>query len=186
MARIALLGIVALLTGALVSAASAAPPGGGGGGGSGGTGTAPPRHSRRDPGALPQQGESAGLQVGGRVVDADGQPLGGIVVKMFANGMIISSATTTPDGSFEIEGNPQIGGNNTTTLWFQGQGDRFLPTGVILALGSVAAEKKLYPDCTRTVDFLGNTARIEVTMMTLDQRNAVIQESDCLGQGPTP
>jgi hypothetical protein len=184
MSRLAPFALTALVTVLVHSPALAAAPGGGGGGG-GGAGV-PPGSARRDPGALPLQGESAGLQVGGKVVDRAGQPIAGIVIKMFANGMIIASETTDPEGGFEIEGNPQLGGNNTTMLWFEDRGGELVPTGVILALGSVAEDRDLYPDCTKKIDFLGNAARIEVTMLTLDQRNADVQQSDCLGASSAP
>jgi len=176
--RVAGLALVAAF--AFAPPAPAAPPGTSGGPG------APPPVPRRDPGALPQQGQPAGLQVGGHVLDQGGSPLPGVVVKMFANGSIINSTTSNPDGGFEIEGNPQLGGNNTAVLWFQVPGSELLPSSVILSLGSVAAERHLYSDCTPRIQFLGNAARVEVTMMTLAQRNRAVQTSGCLGAASAP
>jgi hypothetical protein len=163
----------------LIASETAAAPGGGSGGGSGG---APSSPSIRDPAALPREGESPAFRVGGKVVDRGGAALDGVVVKMFANGMLVGTTETDRDGSFEVEGNPQSGANDTTTLWFESPDEGLLPTGVILGLGSVAAERHLFSACTPRLRFLGDLARIDVTMLTLAQRNEELSRANCVGK----
>jgi len=183
---LALIALVALA----VPGGAVAGPGGGGSGGTGG-GTAPPdigRQSRdRDGSTLPVRESTPGMRLEGRVTDRSGKPLSGIMVKMFTNGMTVASASTDVDGSFAIETNPSIGGNNTTDVWFQGPGTTdLLPTNVILSLGSVAGDEGLYSPCTPRINFLGSAARVEVKMLTLAERKAFLEESDCLSSEGTP
>jgi hypothetical protein len=140
----------------------------------------------RDGGSLPLQDQSPAFQVGGKVVDRGGAPLDGVHVKMFANGILVRSTETDRDGSFDIEGNPQSGPNHTTTLWFERPGTDLLPTGVILSLGSVADERHLFSACTPRLRFLGDLARIDVTMLTLAQRNDELSRTNCLGSAASP
>jgi hypothetical protein len=176
---VAWIGLAALL--APVAEAPAAPPGGGGGSPGG---TPGPARTGRD--NLAQRDAAPAMVVGGNVVSRSGQPIGGVVVKMFANGVILNSTTTNPEGSFEIEGNPSVGGNNTTVLWFESPGSDRVSSSVILSLGDIAREQRLFPGCTPRLDFLGSTARVEVTMLTVDERNAAIRESGCLGGATAP
>jgi hypothetical protein len=145
----------------------------------------PPPASRRDS-ALPLQGQSAAFRVGGKVVDRGGVPLDGVVVKMFANGMLVRSTETDRDGTFEIESDPQSGANDTTTLWFESPDKALLPTSAILALGSVAAERHLFSPCTPRIRFLGDIARVDVTLLTPAQRNEELDRLDCVGSSASP
>ena len=170
---------------ALSAGSAGAAPGGGSSGGST-DGTGPTRIGRTAEGATPLQGRTPGMQVSGQVVDRGGRALDGVVVKMFANGMISGSTTTDPEGAFYIEGDPTIGGNNTTVLWFESPGTELLPANVILSLGDVARERGLYPDCTPRIDFLGSATQVEVVLLTLKERNESVRESECLGRATAP
>jgi hypothetical protein len=127
---------------------------------------------------------TAAFQISGRVYNGSGEPMAGILVKMFTNGTIAAHAKTDVDGAFSIEANPMTGGNNTTDLWFESPDpEAILDSNVVLATGKVARERGLIPSCTQKVDILGSFAEVEVIMMTPDQRKESLEQSQCLEQG---
>lgn len=133
---------------------------------------------------VPGREAPASLQVDGRVSTASGAPLGDVLVKVFSNGVVTATARTEPDGAFSVRANPPAGGNNTTVLWFESPDpDRYLDTEAVLAEGTVARDQKLFPECVQRIEIMGNNARLEVTMRTLDERRKALEESRCLERG---
>lgn len=171
----------------------AAAAGGGPGSSSGGeVGTGPipdPRRLQDSSGdvAPAQRGPLPTVQLEGRVVDSGGAPLGGIVVKVFANGVMASSAKTDPDGTFLIASYPMREPKGSAVIWFQcPDPDRYLDASVVLWAGKVAQEQRLFPDCTEFLRTVGGNATIEVTMRSVDERKMALIESQCFeGERPT-
>lgn len=126
----------------------------------------------------------AGIQVDGRVVTGSGAPLAGVLVKVFSNGVVTATERTDSDGSFAVRANPAVGGNNTTVLWFESPDpERYLDSQAVLHEGTVARELGLFPPCVQKTEIAGSNAQIEVTMMTLDERKAALEQSRCLERG---
>lgn len=161
--------------------------GGSGGGTTPNPGITEERRVQQDIGGStlnPTREAEPGFQIDGTVTDGSGSPLGAVLVKMFSNGMLRASAQTAVDGSFRIEANPLIGGENSTVLWFQSPDpERLLDAQAILSEGKVAREKKLFPPCAQRVDVLGNHATVAVRLMTQDEMKAAVEQSKCLEGG---
>lgn len=121
------------------------------------------------------------LWIDGTVVDAQGTPLEGVLVKLFANGIVRGTARSANDGTFSLEGDPPVGGNNSSVIWFQSPApDRLLDSHVVLYAGDVARAKKLFPECVQRVTIAGNTATVEVTLLSEAERFAALEDSGCL------
>lgn len=170
---------------AVACGSAAAKEGSGGGSATPNPGIAQERRVEQDIGAdaiNPMQEAPAGLQIDGTVTDGSGSPLANVVVKLFSNGVVTASAQTAADGTFRIEANPPIGGNNTSVIWFQSPDpDRLLDTQAVLSEGATAKERHLFPPCVQHVQILGNQATVSVRLMTPDELKAAIQKSGCLG-----
>jgi hypothetical protein len=128
--------------------------------------------------AVPQS-----VWIEGTVVDAKGAPIEGVVIKLFANGLVRGTAQSANDGKFSLEGNPPVGGNNSSVIWFQSPApDRLLDSHVVLYAGDVARERRLFADCVQRVTIAGNTAEVEVTLLSEAERFAALEASGCLGR----
>jgi hypothetical protein len=122
--------------------------------------------------------------INGMVKDGSGNAMGNVLVKLFSNGIVAASAQTAADGSFRIEANPAVGGRNTSVIWVQSPDpERLLDAEALLSEGSAAREAGLFPRCVQRVDVLGNQATVAVTLMTLEELKAAVQESKCLESG---
>jgi hypothetical protein len=182
MNRLAPVSLALLLAVAPVHAA------GGGGTGAGGGGTVNPgipqeRRIEEDVSGsqtIPERALPPGIQIEGTVRDSAGRPLEGVLVKLFANGLVRATAETVNNGTFSVESNPQIGGNNTSVIWFQSPTDSLLDAHAVLSAGDVAREKKLFPPCVQRVELMGNSARVDVTLMSLAERAKDLDRSGCL------
>jgi hypothetical protein len=132
----------------------------------------------------PTRDAAPAFQIDGTVEDGGGGPLGGVVVKLFNNGVVAASAKTAADGSFRIEANPLLGGNNSSVLWFQSPDpERLLDVQAVLSEGQTARETGLFPRCVQRVEILGSHATVAVRLMTPDEKKAVVEQSKCLEAG---
>jgi hypothetical protein len=132
----------------------------------------------------PTRDAPAGFQIDGTVADGSGSAMGGVLVKLFNNGVVAASAQTAADGSFRIEANPLLGGNNTSVLWIQSPDpERLLDAQAVLSEGSAARQAKLFPRCVQRVDVVGNQATVAVRLMTPDEAKASVEQSKCLEGG---
>lgn len=176
--------LLAVAAVSLIGTAQAKSPGGGSGGGRTTSGIPQERRLEQDisgSDAIPGRIEAAGVQIEGKVLSGSGDPIGDVLVKLFSNGVVTNSARTKGDGTFRIEGNPPMGGTNTTVLWFQSpEPDRLLDVQAVLSEGTVAREHKLFPECVQEVTVLGGGARVEVRLMTSDELQAAVEASGCL------
>ncbi len=187
MPRPAVLSRILVLAGALglVSvAAFAAPPGGGSSTGGGPSGVPESRRLQRDVSGDPtvaQRGLPPGIVFSGRVADAAGAPLAAVVLKLFVNGAPSASATTDGDGSFSLDANPMADGSDTTVLWFESPDpERLLDVAVVVHAGSMAQERGLFSPCAARVEMIGGSAKVEVTMMTPEERRESVIAAGCL------
>jgi len=56
--------------------------------------------------------------IDGVVMDVDGSPLGGVVVKLYVGGLLLTETTTAPDGTYEFAELLDYGQDVTVDLWF--------------------------------------------------------------------
>jgi hypothetical protein len=168
---------------AVASVATAADPGGGGGAG-GGDVIPPPRIVGRTTGDAVRGQQLPGLDFEGTVVNGEGVPIGSVRVKMFSNGRVVAHTTTDADGTFLLQGNPMRDENHTTDLWFESPNPkRYIDVNVLVSAAKGAVEKGLFPPCTPRVTLHNNTAVIEVTMMSAEERQNDLVTSQCLEGG---
>jgi hypothetical protein len=121
------------------------------------------------------------FHIEGVVRSLAGAPLSGVTVKMFSSGLVAGSATTDSDGSFQIEGTPDLKESTNTTLWFQSADpERYLDSSAVLSVGKVARERGLVPSCVPRIKVLGTSAQVEVTMMSADEWQKELEKSGCL------
>jgi hypothetical protein len=161
-----------------------AAPGGGGGSPGGGDGGATLRDSGSNvSGDVPaaQRAASAAVQVDGRVVDGAGRPLGGIAVKVFADGVLTGSATTAADGFFALVTNPMESGKGSAVVWFQSPDpEAYVDSWIVLWVSDSAKQSGLFPPCTERVAGSRGTREVEITLRSADERRKVVVESKCL------
>lgn len=179
-----------LLAGAIWAMAAPAHAASGGAGG----GTAPvnpgiPQERRvnddvRGSTLSPTREVPAGLQIEGTVVDGQGAPVGGVLVKLFSNGLLHEAARTESDGTFTLAANPSVGDNRTTVLWFQSPrpGD-LLDVQALLSASAASRQMALFPECIQRLNVVGHGARIAVKLLTPAERQLEVSRSGCLGAG---
>jgi len=130
--------------------------------------------------STPNRAVPQGVQIEGRVLTRGGSPIGGVVVKLFSNGVVSASAKSAADGAFRLEANPASGGDDTTVLWFESPSDDLLDAHAVLHESRQAKERKLFPDCVQRVTVAGSTAQVEVVLMTEAERLDDLKKSGCL------
>ena len=166
-----------------VRAADSGPAGGGGGSSSAPPPIAENRRIQRDVGGdqlLGRRGDRPAVAIAGKVVNGSGTPLRNVVVKLFSAGILVSSAKTTPDGTFTIEGNPMEDVNATTILWVESPNPETLLDGsIVLQAGQVATERGLFSPCCEVVKTMGGAAGVEVTLLTQEERRKAIAKREC-------
>jgi hypothetical protein len=160
------------------------PGGGSGGGGGDPMPVAPNQRSLESVDGSPDspfRDVPPSFHVEGVVRSAAGVPLAGVTVKMFSNGVVAGSTTTETDGSFEIEGTPELKESTNTTIWFQSlDPERYLDASAVLSVGSVARQRNLVPTCVPRIQITGTSARVEVTMMSAEEWQKELEQSGCL------
>jgi hypothetical protein len=182
-----ILGALTVLPGtAPVRAAGGGP---GSGGGDVGGPVMDPRRNQDVSGdvTVAQRSPTAAVQLEGRAVDAGGKPLGGIVVKVFANGVLVASTKTEGDGTFLLDAHPMREPKGSAVIWFQSPDpERYVDASVVLWASKAAEAGRLFPECTQLLKTVGGTGKIEVTMRSVDERKLAVIESRCLeGERPT-
>lgn len=139
--------------------------------------------------ATPQRGQMPAVDVEGRVVDASGRPLGGVLVKAFADGLISGSATSDTDGSFRLAATlVETSGKGSAVLWFDSPRDEHLDALVVLWTGDAAKAAGVFPPCTQILPVHGGRTigKVEVTMRTADERRKAVAASECLEGAAEP
>jgi hypothetical protein len=172
-----------------VSGALAAP--GGGDAPPGGSGEPTPRRLENDVSGdvgTGQRGQAPTLDIEGKVLDAAGRPIEGVLVKAFADGLLSGSAKSAVDGSFRLAASlVETSGKGSAVLWFQSPHTEHLDGQVVLWTGAAAGAQGLFPPCTQIAPIDGGrmTGRVEVTLRTADERQKDVAVSDCLERAPT-
>lgn len=179
--------LIALALVGTVGAAGAKEGGGSGGGSTPDPGMPQERRIQDDIGGStlnPTRDAEPAFQIDGAVADGSGRPLADVIVKLFNNGLVSASAQTATDGSFRIQADPALGGNNSSVLWFQSPDpERLLDAQAVLSEGSAAREAGLFPRCVPRVNIVGSQATVAVRLMTEDEAKAAVEQSKCLESG---
>lgn len=116
--------------------------------------------------------------VAGEVTDSSGKPLGGVFVKLFADGELIQSTTTTEAGSYELRLPVNIEDDETVVLWFISGVDNLLPKSVVLKESSAARNSKLFSPCTEHVR-IRPQMRVDVKLLTESEYISALKVRNC-------
>jgi hypothetical protein len=105
----------------------------------------PPAQSEGGPLPFPEQ------MIVGNVTGSDGKPLGGVVVKLFANGQLVEVSHTTVSGSYEMRLPLNVEQDETVVMWFISTAGDLTPQVVVLKKSSAARNTSLFSPCTAEV-----------------------------------
>jgi hypothetical protein len=117
----------------------------------------------------------------GDVVGSDGNPIGGVMVKLFADGLLVEVGHTTAAGSFELRLPLSVERDETVVLWFMSTTGTasLLPQCVLLKKSSKAGKANLFSECTSKVR-MRPQMRVDVTMLTESELVASLKLKGCL------
>lgn len=184
-------GTLAALSGLVLAANAAAgpptttPPGTTGGGSRAPIET---HRSREDVGGETTIGErspEATIDLEGRVTNSAGAPLGAVLVKAFANGLLMGSVRTDADGTFSLSAHPMHAKKGSAVVWFESPDvTKYLDTSLVLWEDKGAAELRMFPACTQTVHGESNYGKLDVTLRSMDELQSAVIASKCLESAP--
>lgn len=132
-------------------------------------------HSRKEGGPLPFPEQ----MVVGDVKDSGAKPIGGVAIKLFADGRLIEVAHTTSAGSYEMKLPLSVEKDETVIVWFIAGTDQYLPQSVLLKKSSTAARVGLFSQCALEVR-MRPQMRVDVTLLTESEVVAALKVKDCL------
>ena len=115
----------------------------------------------------------------GVVTGSDDKPVGGVTVKLFADGKLIEVAHTTSAGDYETLLPLRIDEDETVVLWFIDTAGNYPPQEVLVKESSEAQEVGLFSDCVREVR-MRPQMRVDVKLMTDSEMMASYRSSGCL------
>ena len=115
----------------------------------------------------------------GDVLAADGKPIGGVMVKLFADGLMVEVGHTTAAGSYELRLPLSVERDETVVLWFMSTTGGYLPQCVLLKESSKAAKANLFSECIHEVR-MRPQMRVDVTMMIESELVASLKLKGCL------
>ena len=115
----------------------------------------------------------------GEVVGSDGKPIGGVMVKLFADGLLIEVGHTTSGGSYELRLPLSIERDETVVMWFVSTTGVHLPQCIVLKKSSQASRANLFSECTHEAR-MRPQMRVDVTMMTEGELVASLKLKGCL------
>jgi hypothetical protein len=115
----------------------------------------------------------------GVVTGSDGKPVGGVAVKLFANGRLVELTHTTSAGDYEVLLPLRVDEDETVVLWFVDTAGNYPPQEILIKESSRATEAGLFSDCIREVR-MRPQMRVDVTLMTDSEMMASYKSSGCL------
>jgi hypothetical protein len=115
----------------------------------------------------------------GDVVGPDGKPLGGVMIKLFADGLLVDVGHTTSAGTYELRLPLSVERDETVVMWFVSTTGSVLPQCIVLKKSSQARKASLFSACIHEVR-MRPQMRVDVTMMTESELVASLKMKDCL------
>jgi hypothetical protein len=115
----------------------------------------------------------------GMVTGADDKPIGGVAIKLFADGRIVEVSHTTSAGDYEIPMPLDVEKDETVVIWFTDSAGTYPPQEVLIKESSKAREAHLISKCTRAVK-MRPQIRVDIKLMTDSQLMDSYKASGCL------
>jgi hypothetical protein len=125
------------------------------------------------PGPFPEQ------MIVGKVTASNDEPLGGVTVKLFADGRLVEVAHTTAAGDYEMPLPLSIDHDETVVLWFMETGGDYPLQEAVLKESSRASDAGLFSRCTRDAK-MRPQMRVDFKMMTDSELAASYKTRGCL------
>ena len=115
----------------------------------------------------------------GTVTDASGQGIGGVEVKIFEEGFILSETTTAADGSYRLvyQYLPDI--DWSIIAWFVPPEGELIPEIVILRESLKSKDMELWSSCLPRIE-LRDRVEQDMTLLNEAQKLDQMSELDCM------
>jgi hypothetical protein len=139
--------------------------------------TAPTDLQRTQPEGAPQPFPEQ--MVVGIVTGSDGEPVPGVAVKLFADGMLVGVSHTTSAGDYEMPLPLRTDEDESVILWFVDSGGTYPPQKVLIKKSSRAKDAALFSDCNREVR-MRPQMRVDIKLMTSSDLVASYKTRGCL------
>jgi hypothetical protein len=117
--------------------------------------------------------------IGGQVTDPESKPLGGVTIKLFADGKLVEVAHTTSNGDYEMPLPLSIEKDETVVLWFVPGTVDLSPLPVVLKESSRAQQAKCFSECTQRVR-MRPQMRVDLQMLSDSGLIASYRARGCL------
>lgn len=115
----------------------------------------------------------------GEVTGSDGKPIGGVMVKLFADGGLVEVGHTTSAGSYEMRLPLSVERDETVVMWFVSTTGSLVPQCVVLKKSSSARKANLFSECTLEVK-MRPQMRVDVTLLTETEVVASLKMKGCM------
>lgn len=129
-----------------------------------------------EPGPLPFPEQMVAGEVTVGITDT---PIGGVVVKLFADGRLIDVAHTTSTGAYVMRLPLSVEKDETVVLWFIATSGNYMPRCVVLKESVRAHKANIFSRCTLSAD-MRPRMQVDVRMMSESETVASLKNRDCL------
>lgn len=130
-------------------------------------------HAEGAPHPFPEQ------MIVGVVTGSDEKPLGGVAIKLFADGRVVEVSHTTSAGDYEILLPLRVEEDETVVLWLIDTAGNYPPQEVVVKKSSRADGAGLFSGCIREVR-MRPQMRVDVKLMTDSELLASYKSRGCL------
>jgi hypothetical protein len=131
------------------------------------------REAQNAPLAFPEQ------VISGNITDSAGEPLAGVIVKLFANGSLVKVAHSAPSGAYEMPMPLNLERDETVVLWFLSTGRPLQPQAVVLKQCSRARSQNLFSPCTLSAK-MRPQMRLDIKLLTENEDLSALKGKGCL------
>lgn len=106
-------------------------------------------------------------------------PVGGVMVKLFADGRLVDIAHTSSTGAYDLRLPLNVEEDETVVLWFVATSGNYVPQCVVLKKSGDARKANVFSRCTLEVD-MRPQMQVDVRLMTEGELVASLKAKDCL------
>ena len=115
----------------------------------------------------------------GEVLGADTKPIGGVTVKLFADGKLVEIAHTTAAGEYEMRLPLSVEKDETVVLWFMPSTDDLLSQMVVVKKSSKARDARLFSRCLTEVR-MRPQMRVDMSLLNKSEYISALKLKGCL------
>jgi hypothetical protein len=147
----------------------------------------PSKNVETGPTSVLQRGEPQGgplpfpeqMIAGDVTVGTPATPIGGVMVKLFADGRLIDVAHTTSGGAYDLRLPLDVEDDETVVIWFVATSGNYVPRCVLLKKSANARKANIFSRCMLEVE-MRPQMQVDVRLMTADETLASLKDSGCL------